>query len=164
MRSLPTGRDIGRRLASAALFAALVLACASEPESSEARILALLERAEVAAEERDVKALREMISERYADEQGRDKAALRALLAFHFLRNQSVHLLTRAGEIALPTPERAEVVVFVAMAGRPIPGPEALAGLRADLYRFDLVFEEAEENEWRLVRAGWRRAVRDDFL
>ncbi len=164
MRSSSTGPDIGRRLTTVVLFAALTLACAGEPESPEARILALIERAEVAAEERDVKALREMISERYADEQGRDKAALKALLAFHFLRNQSVHLLMRAADIALPVPERAEVVVFVAMAGRPIPGPEALAGLRADLYRFDLVFEEVEENEWRLVRASWRRAVRDDFV
>jgi hypothetical protein len=164
LRSPPTGRYIGRRFAAVALLAALALVCAGEPESPEARVLALLERAEVAAEERDVKALREMISERYADEQGRDKAALKALLAFHFLRNQSVHLLTRAGEIALPTPERAEVVVFVAMAGRPIPGPEALVGLRADLYRFDLVFEEVEGEEWRLVRAGWRRAMPDDFL
>jgi hypothetical protein len=146
------------------LLAALTLACASESESPEARILALLERAEVAAEAHDVKALREMIAERYADEQGRDKAALKALLAFHFLRNQSVHLLARVGDIALPAPDRAEVVVFVAMAGTPIPGPEALAGLRADLYRFDLVFKETEENEWRVVRAGWRRAMRDDFL
>ena len=50
------------------------------------------------------------------------------------------------------------------MSGTPIAGAEALAGLRADLFRFDLVFEEAKGSEWHLVGAGWRRAIRDDFL
>lgn len=126
-------------------------------------MLALLERAETAAEERDVAALREMISERYTDEQGRDEDALKALLAFHFLRNESVHLLWRSGEVTLPGAGLAEVTVFVAMAGRPIPAPEALAGMRADLFRFDFRFEEEMGSEWRLVRADWRRAGREDF-
>ena len=50
---------------------ALAVGCGSEPETPEARVRALLARAEAAAEARDVAALAECISERYADEESR---------------------------------------------------------------------------------------------
>ena len=49
------------------------------------------------------------------------------------------------------------------MAGTPIAGPEALAGLRADLYRFDLRLGEEPDGEWRVRSAEWRPAAVDDF-
>jgi hypothetical protein len=139
------------------------LACSSEPDSPEARVRALVANAESAAEEKNLRGLKKMISEYYRDEDGRDKQEILGLITFHFLRNKTIHLLTRIQSINMPEPERAEVAVFVAMAGRPIPSPGELERLRADLYRFDFSLAE-EQGEWKLVQAGWRRAKTREFL
>ena len=152
-----------RRMAALALVSA-ALACGSDPGPPEAQVRALLEAAEVAAEAKDVKALKGSISEAYGDRGGRDKRALAGLLAFTFLRHESIHLLTRIDRIAIPVPGRAVATVYAAMAGGPIPGAGALAGMRADLYRFDFAFAEEEPTRWMLVHAEWRPAQADDFL
>jgi hypothetical protein len=140
------------RLALLAMLAAASLpACAAEPDSPEAQVRALLQRAEAAAEEKDVGALKQMVSESYSDDRGQDRQAIAGLLTFYFLRNQSIYLLTRVGKIEFPEPTRARTTVLVAMAGTPIPDIEELARIRADL-------------DWRVTRAAWRRARADDFL
>ncbi len=50
------------------------------------------------------------------------------------------------------------------MAGRPIPDVDALARLRADLYRFDFRLSEGGENGWLVTGAAWRPAETADFL
>ena len=62
----------------------------------------------------------------------------------HFLQNRAVYLLTRVDEVIAPEGGPASASVLVAMAGSPIPSPEALTGLRADLYHF--AFELREED------------------
>lgn len=141
---------------------ALALACSGDPETPEARVRAVLGGIERAAEARDVAALKEHLSEDYADDRGQDKRAVAGLATFHFMRNQSLHLFTLVREVQLPAPGEARAQALVAMAGRPIPGPEALAALRADLYRFDVELRE-EGGEWRVVRAAWAPAAADEF-
>jgi hypothetical protein len=152
---------------SGALLAAISAiawpACSSEPESAEARIRSLLAEMEVAAEAKDIRPLKAVVLERYADDRGNDRQAIVGLLAFHFLRNQSIHLLTRVTAVELPEPERALVTVYVAMGGRPIPNVDSLTRLRADLYRFDFALEETG-NGWQVSRAAWRPAEARDFL
>ncbi len=125
---------------------------------------ALLERAEDAVEQQDLGELKPLVSERYADDRGQDKRAVEGLLTYYFFRNQAIHLLTRIASLALSEPERAEVVVFVGMAGRPIAGPEELGGLRADLYRFEFSLAQEDGSNWRVTRASWRPAAASDFL
>jgi hypothetical protein len=74
-----------------------------------------------------------------------------------------VYLLTRVRSVEIATPGEARAVALVAMAGTPIERPEALAGLRADLYRFDLRFREEAAGVWRVASAEWRRAALEDF-
>jgi hypothetical protein len=153
------------RLALLAMLAAASLpACAAEPDSPEAQVRALLQQAEAAAEEKDVGALKQLVSESYSDERGQDRQAIAALLTFYFLRNQSIYLLTRVGKIEFPEPARARTTVLVAMAGTPIPDIEELARIRADLYRFDFSLGDEGSGDWRVTRAAWRRATADDFL
>ena len=152
-----------RRTAPLALLCA-VLACGSGPGPPEAQIRAVLEAAESAAEAKDVKALARSISEAYSDPGGRDKRAVGGLLAFTFLRHESIHLLTRIDALSFPEPGGAVASVYAAMAGGPIPGAGALSGMRADLYRFDFVFAEEKPTRWMLVRADWRPAHADDFF
>jgi hypothetical protein len=153
-----------RAIGPIAVFAVLSLAaaCGSAPESPEDRLRAVLASIEEGAEANDAAALKRYVSEHYGDPDGRDKQALAGVVAFHLLRNQSVHLFTRVGEIDFRVPGEARADVLVAMAGSPIPSPEVLPALRADLYRFELRFRD-EEGHWRLSSAAWRPAAVDDF-
>jgi hypothetical protein len=156
------------RRALLALLAVIALlagrGCASEPESPEARMRVLLDQMEVAAEQKNLRPLKAMLSEQYSDEHHNDRQAILGLLAYHFLRNQSIHLLTRVTTIEFPEPGRAAVRVYVAMAGRPIPDVDALTRLRADLYRFDFRLSEGGESGWLVTGAAWRPAEAADFL
>lgn len=118
---------------------------------------------EQAAEEKNLRALKDVVDERYADANGNDRDAIVGLLTYHFLRNRTIHLLTQIAEMQVGDDGVASVTAYVAMAGRPILGSEALAQLRANLYRFEFTLEE-DEAEWLLTRAAWRPADPEDFL
>jgi len=141
----------------------LALACAPDAKSPEEKIRAVLAALEEGAEEKRAGAMKEHVSERYADAQGNDKRAIAQLVAFHLLRNQSVYLLTRVRSVEIEAPGEGRAEVLVAMAGTPIAGPEALLSLRADLYRFDLRLAEEQDGAWRVRSAEWRPAAADDF-
>lgn len=139
----------------------LALACADRTPPEE-RVRAVLAALEESAQGRDAGAMKEHVSDGYSDAQGNDKRAIAQLVAFHLLRNQSVYLLTRVQGVEIAAPGQARAEVLVAMAGTPIESPEALLGLRADLYRFDLAFAE-EDGDWRVRSAEWRPASVQDF-
>ena len=124
---------------------------------------AVLAALEAGAEARDAAAMKEHVSERYRDARGQDRRAVAALVALHFLENRSVHLLVRVRALEIGPPGEARVDALVAMAGVPIPAPESLVGLRADLYRFELRLREEEDGAWRVVSAEWRPAALDEF-
>ena len=138
-------------------------ACSSEPDSPEAQIRALIEKAETAAEERDPAALDELLAEDYTDNEGHDRRSIKALIRVYLFRNQSIHLLTRIQEIQIPEPDRALVVMLVAMAGNPIAAAEELLPLRADMHRIELELRK-EDDEWLVVWAHRKRAGPGDFL
>ena len=162
------GAFSGTRRRSRALLAAFaaqaLAACPAQPDSPEAQVRALFALAEAAAEEKDAGALKELISEHYADDEGHDRRAIAGLLTFHFLRHQTIHLLTRVHAIGFPEPTRAAATIFVAMGGTPILVVDDLARVSADLYRFDFDLADEGDGDWRVTRAAWRRATREDFL
>ncbi|KRT68674.1 MAG: Uncharacterized protein XU15_C0018G0051 [candidate division NC10 bacterium CSP1-5] len=147
-----------------AVVAVLQIACGSKPDSPEARVRALFDKAEVAAEKKDLGTFRDLISDQYLDEFRQDKQAILGILAFHLFRNQSIYLLTRMQTIAFPEPARAEAVILVATAGQPIRGTEELVALRADLFRFDITLADKAKGDWKVTRAQWRRVELKDFL
>ena len=146
-----------------ALVLSLVISCSSEPHTPEAQVRALLKQGEAAAEKKESRVLRELISEKYSDSEGQDKKAVEAILRYYFLRNETIHLFTRVQSITFPEPSRAQAVVLVAMAGQPIPDAQQLERLHADLHRFDITLAR-EDKEWKVIRAEWRRAEFSDFL
>ena len=147
-----------------AFVAVLQISCGSKPDSPEARVRALFDKAEVAAEKKDLGTLRDLISDHYLDDLGQNKQAILGVLSFHFFRNQSIYVLTRIQTIAFPEPARAGAVVFVATAGQPIPGTEDLLRVRADLFRFDITLADKGKGDWKVTRAQWRRVELKDFL
>ena len=134
-------------------------------EIDEAMLRELAERtggAYFRAEDRE--ALMALVSEQYRDPRGRSKRNIDEMTRFYFARNRDVYVLTTVGEIIFPDSAHAEVQVHVAMAGEPISAGGGLSGLRADLYEFDVTFADEGEQDWKVVRAEWRRAQPNDFL
>jgi hypothetical protein len=101
------------------VVALLLPGCRGERASPEAEVRALIGSAVTAAEQKSIGTLKDMISEKYADEQGQNKRAIENLLRLHFLRNETVHLYAHIQSVTLPQPDRAQATVLVAMAGVP---------------------------------------------
>ncbi len=145
------------------VLAMLLPGCRGERASPEAEVRALIDNAVTAAEQKRIGTLKDGISEKYADEQGRNKRAVEGLLRLHFLRNETIHVYAHVQSVTLPQPGRAQATVLVAMAGAPIASAQELPALRADLHRFEIDFAR-EDKTWRVQRAAWRRAELDEFL
>jgi hypothetical protein len=97
-----------------------------------------------------------LVSDRYVDAQGQDKAAVRDIVGGYLLINQSIHLLTRVEDVKFPSDKIATARVTAGMLGQ----QDDAAGdwsLAADVYEFDLRFLK-EGDQWRLQSASWRRA------
>jgi hypothetical protein len=153
-----------RVLRCVGLIAAAVLsACSDSEPTREAELRALIDHAEAYAEARDRGALVALAHGDYLGPDGQSIAELEGLLRLHFLRNRSVHLLTRVTDISFTHPEEAEMTVLVAMAGRPLPEDQAESLVRADLMRIHLTLRKQGE-DWRVSSAGWESARPEDFL
>ena len=141
----------------------LIAGCQSAPEDPEAQIRALIDKAEKAAEEKDVGTLKSLISESYAGGDPKDKRGLVGLIGYFMLRNSSIHLLTQVSSIEFPQPKQAECTVYVAMAGRAIGGLGDLSDLRADIYRIEFAAAAEGSPDWRVTRAKWKPAGIEDL-
>lgn len=137
--------------------------CRGERQGPETQVRALIDNAVSAAEQKHIGTLRDMVSERYADDRGQDKRAIENLLRLHFLRNETLHLYAHIHSVTLSPPDRAQAIVLVAMAGVPIASLQELPALRADLHRFEIDFAR-EDKAWRVLRAAWRRAELGEFV
>ncbi len=144
------------------LALALAMACSGDAATPEARVRDVLAALEEGARNRDASAMKEHLSDAYADARGNDKREVAALATFHFLQNRSVHLLARVRGVEVEPPGDARAQVVVALAGTPISGPEALPGLRASVYRFDFRLRE-EDGDWRVTAADWEPGSLLDF-
>lgn len=144
------------------LLPLLLLACA-EHETPEQQIRQMIEQAEIAFEARSLLDAGSFLSDRYQDENKRNKQSVVRLLGGYFLRNHSIHLLVQVERIDLSSAERPTVTLYAAMAGTPLADIEALLNIRAALYRFDLELIQ-EEGEWRIISGRWQPATREDFL
>jgi hypothetical protein len=140
---------------AAALAAVIVAGCGtSDPE---AEIRALLAAAEEAAEARDVGFFSDLVGPGYRDSRGRDRAELLRMLRGLFLANQRIAVVSRVDEVALEGTDAARAVVHAGLLGQRS-GAELLAGVDADLYRFELELVN-ESGEWRIIGADVSRAL-----
>ncbi len=155
---------LARSGAIALALVAGLLGSACEGETgppNEQAIRALIDQAEEYAESRDLEAFRDLISEDYVDPRGNNRQSVVLMLNYYFSANRSIHLLTRAPQVHFTDSSHADVLVFVAMAGRPIAGVEQLSSLNADLYHvYASVAEEGDE--WRITSARWARGWEPD--
>jgi hypothetical protein len=140
------------------------LGCAAGVPDPETEIEALLDELERASRERDIAALKDRVSERYADPEGRGKAELDALIGAHYLRGGTVYLLLHLRSLETAADDAsATAAVLAGMARVPLDDFRRLRAARGDAYVFEL--ELAREGDgWRVTRASWEPATLDDLL
>ena len=146
------------------VLVALLAGCDTAPESPEERIRALFDEVERASREKDLGALRAMISEGYSDSAGRDKQAIEAILIAQYLRRGSIYVLVRVRDLELEESSRARVDLVAGLARTPVLDLADLRRPQADIYVFDVALAEEDDAEWRVVRAAWRPARPDDLM
>ncbi len=154
---MPRSLTPGRHLAALVTLVGMFLSGCHGPETPEDQVRATLQRAQRAVTDGDLGVLTELISDDYADEAGRDRPAVVALLRKQFLESRTIHLLTRVQDVAVPEVGRAEASILVASGEAPLPDEEDLSTLKADLFRFEITLAEEEPGRWTVVRAAWRR-------
>lgn len=138
--------------------------CSEETVSPEEQVRTLINRAETAAEEKDINVLGEMVADQYKDEFSYNRRSIKNILRLQLLRHKSVHLLIQIKSLRIQEPGKAKAELLVAMAGRPFPDVEALIDLNVNLYQFEIDFLEVEKASWKVARAKWARATIGDFL
>lgn len=149
-----------------ALHCALLagLGCTAAAPDPEAEILALLDELERASRERDIGALKERVSERYMDPEGRGKPELDALIGAHYLRGGTVYLLLHLRSLETGADAAsASAEVLAGMARVPLSDWSRLRATRGDAYVFALELAR-EAGDWRVTRASWEPASLEDLL
>lgn len=148
------------------LLTALLLmlaGCGGEPDDPATQVRAWVAKAEAAIEARSVIDSSELIADAYRDDKNHEKRSIVRILLGYFHRHKQIHLLTRVLEPVISHQgDRAEVTVFVAMAGVPVESAQALFSVRADFHRFDLALVK-QGDDWLLVSSRWQRATLDDL-
>lgn len=143
------------------LLTATLSGCSDEPLSDEDQIRALIEQAEIDAEDRDAGALMDVVENSFKSGQRYNKDQLEKILRLYFFRHKSIYLFTRIKDIELTASDYALATVFVAMAGTAISDITAITSLRANIYRFDLEF--VKDESWLLSTAKWEIAKVEDL-
>lgn len=147
----------------AALFIVVALFAVSCSSSTPAETIAskFIETSAKAFEERDIFALKKLVSSHYGDSQNRSANEIISTAAAYIRSSGSIYVLTDL-HTAEYVEERIEARLLAAFAARPIAEPALLAQMQADIYWFDI--ELAEENgTWKLTDAQWRQAMVEDF-
>ncbi len=159
----PAARRRGFHLWVSGLLLCVLASCGGEMTPPEQQLRQLVGEAEAAAEARKLLPLSGMIGGEYRDEQGRLRQDLVRLIAGYLLTHRSIHLLSHVEAVEFSAPGRARLVVYLGISANPIEPDQALSSLRLDLHRLELDLV-AEDDEWLLVGAQWRRARGDDIL
>lgn len=145
----------GRRILVAWWMAVAVVGCGTE--DPDAALRALIERAEVAAEERDTGFFRNVLSQRYTDRRGNDRDRVIATLRGYFLTHQSIEMVTRIESVSLSGTDAAEVVLHAGVLGRR-EGASLVGGLDGELYRIELELVN-QDGDWQVIGAHWERSL-----
>jgi hypothetical protein len=134
-----------------AVVGAMLLSWGCGGESPEAQVRAVIETGEVAAEDRDLSALMDLVSPDYVDDQGRDRSELRHYVHGYLITNQSIRLLTRIDRIEFPYRDMARVDLTLGSLGREATEDSSF-DLAADVQRLSIELQ-LDDGEWKVTRA-----------
>lgn len=159
-------QTVVQKIYSGILLVALLscfLAGCGKGDSPEDQIREFIAAGELAAESKDIGGIKDLISEQYTDEHKRTRRDLVAVTMRYFYANRNIHILTRIKELHFLSEKKAVLHLYVAMTGQDVSDKDSFVNIQAELYRFDLELVR-KGKEWKLVRADWRSAMREDFF
>ncbi len=142
----------------------LLAGCSSDDLEPLQRLELTLEQMEQAAEQKDVGEFMEFVSKQYNDSADRNWRDVRAITQINFLRNRQLHIFYHVTNYDWLDEQNVIATILVALAGQPVTDPGILQQIRADLFRFDVVFQDQEDEQWQVVSAKWQRARALDFV
>ena len=137
-----------KRLALALL---VFLAGCSDPGSPEQQVRDTILQAELAAEARDMGAIRDLVHDEYQDRSGRDRRMLLNQVRLYLMARQSLELLVKVNDIKFTANDFAEVDVTAAGLGLRT-GMEGL-GLTADGDHYQIDLARDDDGNWLLIGA-----------
>lgn len=115
------------------------------------------------AENREWTELVDLIDGDYQDERGNDKLKAAGILRAFYLRNKSVHLLTRIESIDVSSPSYPIVTVYLAMARRPFTEETAANLPRTNMHK--LTLELAEDGDsFTILSSRWEQASAGNLI
>jgi len=153
---------------AAALAAAVCLLRRPPARTPEQRILAMLDQAAHAAEQRKVGEVVEVLSDRFqgggqGTSMGRDE--VRRLIAFELLRGQWISVTISSAKVIVDGRRaRAAVDAVLSRGSERGRGLGALLPGDAAVHRFQLELEEEAPGRWRVVSGGWRQVGIEEAL
>lgn len=146
-----------RRAFAALGLIAILSACDRDaPASPEARIRALIARAEAAAEAGEIDVFESALAADVQAGRGLGREDLLRRLRLYLLQHRRLHLHVRVESVEVPTEQLATASVLLGSAARSIDAPSVLTGYRASVHRISLELER-RGGEWRVYRVGWVR-------
>ncbi|XXF75962.1 hypothetical protein P2318_23275 [Myxococcaceae bacterium GXIMD 01537] len=118
-----------------------------------------------AAQEKDVGAIMEHVSERFRAAQGWDKQQVRGVLVGQVLRGQWVRVFTTNLEVTEVTPTRADYRVKIIFGRSPGERIEDLSRETVlSAYLLEGAFEKEDDGQWRVVSARHQSLAPTDLL
>jgi hypothetical protein len=132
------------------------VACSGPATGPEEQLRAWVKHGQEAAQQKDRRALVEMISPAYSDSRGNRRMDIEKLVRIYFLRQQRVALLARVIDIRIFETSAAKLILEVGMAGT----NDSVLGFSADAYRFEMELEN-DGSDWLLMSARWGEIGRD---
>ncbi len=143
------------------LISAVLFSCSS-PSDPEQIASAFIDDAATAFEDRNARALRNLISSDYVDTQNRTGDRVASIGSVYIMRSKSIYLFTEL-ESAVRSGDQVMATVLGAFAARPVESRSLLPQVNADLYWFEITLKE-ENGEWKLISSSWRQAMLDDVF
>lgn len=133
-------------------------------ESDEAALQKLMDRAGSLAEKKDLPGLLAMLTDDYADFEGRDRAATEALVGDHFRRRYGivVHLL-HAEVTGLRPDGTATVEADVVLSSGGAEVMRKIVRFAGEFYKFKLELRKTPDG-WRVNRAEWAPLALNDLF
>ena len=146
------GREL---IVLAATLALALLAGCSGGDDPEQRVRAFIDRVAASAEARVWSDFDTYLAEDFSNDRGLTRREALAVVTRYILAHRSVHVFQRVRQIEVRDPRHARAVILAALAGSPVDGPDDLARLDADIYRFEI--ELADEGDgFRVTSAAWQ--------
>ena len=144
-----------RPLRVAIVLILTLLGSCADRTTPEQRVRDFIERVAASAQARAWRDFDAYLTTDFTDERGLTRQESLGVIARYILAHRNLYVFQRVRDIEVRDPSRARVVVLAALAGSPVVGPGDLAGLDADLYRFDLELTDTGDG-FQVSRATWQ--------